>query len=223
MFESKVANLLIKSFPFLLKGAWLTVQVALCAMVIGLTFGILFGIASSKKLNVTFLAPLIRLYVLIIHGTPVYVQVLICYYALPDLLGINLSPFAAGVLALGCNSIAYITEIVRSGINSIPEGQWKASYVLGYGVAATHWYIILPQMFRNCLPVLTNEMTILLKETAILSGIGIAEMTRVAMNINARNLMPMPMYVAIACLYLIMTTTISVISKTIEKGMNYDD
>jgi len=149
MFESKAVKLLTTSLPFLLKGALLTLQVALCAMVIGLTFGLLFGIISSKNLKVKGVSQLIGLYVLIIRGTPVYVQILICYYALPDLLGINLSPFAAGVLALGCNSIAYVTEIVSSGINAISQGQWKASYALGYGAVATHWYIILPQALRN--------------------------------------------------------------------------
>jgi len=222
MLETNVTTLLLNAAPFLLKGALLTLQIALCATTIGLIFGFMLGILNSNKLRVPVLSQLIDLYVLVVRGTPVYVQVLIFYYALPDLLGINFSPFAAGTIALGCNSIAYITEIIRSGINAIPAEQWDACYVLGYGVTKTHAQIILPQVLRNCLPVLTGELVVLLKETAILSTIGIAEMTRVAMNINAKHLKPMPIYLAIAVLYLVMTTTIAIISKKIEKGLSYD-
>src|SRR6202000_1452775 len=99
-------------------------------------------------------------------GTPIFVQVLICYYALPEVLGISLSPFVAGVLALGINSTAYISEIVRGGINAIPEGQWQAAYVLGLSRSKTLQGIVLPQMFRIILPSLTNELTSLIKETS---------------------------------------------------------
>ena len=150
-----------------------------------------------------------------------YVQVLIFYFAFPDLLGINLSPFFAGTLALGCNSIAYVSEIVRAGINSIPEGQWHACYVLGYSFIDTMKSIILPQMFKNVLPALTSEFVTLIKDTSILSIIGLVEMTRIANNINARMLQPMPIYLTLAFFYFILTTTITAVSKNLVKGLKH--
>ena len=201
---------------------FVTLQAAAVAIFIGFLFGMLFGILNSEKVKIKGLSQIIDFYVLIIRGTPLYVQILIFYFALPDLLGINLSPFIAGCLALGCNSIAYVTEITRGGINSIPDGQWEASYVLGYSFGQTLWYIILPQMLKNSIPILTGEAAVLLKDTSLLSVIGMVEMTKVGMNINARMLQPMPVYLTIAFLYLLMTTAITLISKKIEKGLNHD-
>lgn len=214
--------IIAQSSHVLLYGLCMTMTVALCAIVIGLSGGLLCGLLTSKKLKSKWLASPIGLYVLIVRGTPVYVQVLLMYYALPDLLRINLSPFAAGVIALGCNSIAYIAEIIRGGMNSINQGQWEACYVLGYGTKQALKAIILPQVIKIVLPSLTNELVVLLKETSILSVIGLLEITRIGMNLSAHTLDPLTVYLVIALLYLVMTTGISVIAKKIEKGFEYD-
>ena len=223
MINSKILNLLFEVFPMLLKGLTVTLSVGFLAVIIGFVGGLLFGVLNSNKLKLYLVSKFINLYVLLFRGTPLYVQVLIVYFVLPDLFGLNLTPFAAGVLALGCNSIAYVSEIVRSGINSIPAGQWDASYLLGYSFFSTMIYVILPQMLKNILPALTSELVVLIKDTSILSVIGLVEMTRVGSNINARLLQPMPVFLSLAFLYLIVTTTITVISKQIEKGLNYGD
>ena len=139
---------------------------------------------------------------------------------MPDVIGINFSAFTAGFLALGFNSIAYVAEIVRGGVNAIPQGQWEAGYVLGYSKTEKFLYIIFPQMFKNCLPSFTNEFASLIKETSIISIIGLAELTRVGMNINSRTLQPMPIYFSIAVMYFVMTTTISLIANKLESGGN---
>ncbi|MFC2049323.1 amino acid ABC transporter permease, partial [Chlamydiota bacterium] len=144
--------------------------------------------------------------------------VLIIYYALPELLGITLSPFSAGVIALGINSTAYISEIVRAGIDAIADGQWEAAFVLGLNRWKTLKGIILPQMFRISLPGLTNELTALIKETSILMVIGVAELTKVSKDIVARELDPMTIYLAAAALYLVMTGTVSVFMHKIQRG-----
>ncbi len=223
MVNSKLIDLLSYAFPFLLKGLVVTLKVGVLSTAIGIAGGLLFGILNSKKVKTKWISAFINFYVLIIRGTPLYVQVLIVYFALPDLLGINLTPFAAGVLALGCNSIAYVSEIVRSGINSIPEGQWDACYVLGYDFFSSMRYIILPQMLKNILPALTSELVVLIKDTSILSVIGLVEMTRIGGNINARLLQPMPIFLSLAFLYLVVTTTISAIAKKIEKGLTHGE
>ena len=223
MLEHKVVQLIIDSMPLLLQGALMTFVVAVAATSIGITFGFLFGVFNCKKLKICGISQLIDFYILIIRGTPLLVQLFIFYYALPDIMGVNLSPFTAGTLALGCNSIAYVAEIIRSCINSIPIGQWEASYVLGYNKIENLQYIIVPQVFKMCMPMLTNEFVTLLKDTSILSTIGLVEITRIGMNINARALQPMPIYLSIAFLYFVMTTAISFASKKLEKGFNYDN
>jgi polar amino acid transport system permease protein len=212
-------NLILNSFPILLYGLLITLQVAFFAVLIGFVFGFVLGILNSNKFKTKILSPIINFYVLIIRGTPLYVQMLIFYYVLPDFLGINFSPFTAGILALGCNSVAYIAEIVRGGINSVQAGQWDACFVLGYNLWESLLYIILPQMLKNNIPSLTSEVAVLLKDTSVISAIGLMEITRVGMNINARILQPLPICLLLAFLYLILTSTITFISKKIEKGV----
>ena len=176
---------MIEYIPILLKGAWFSLQIATFSLAIGLIFGLILGILNCNTLKVPIISQIISSFVLIIRGTPVYVQVLIIYFALPELIGINLSPFVAGILALGINSTAYITEIIRCGINAISQGQWDAAYVLGYSKYKTLKHIIIPQMFKNVSPILTNESVTLVKETSLLSSIGVIELTKIGKNIIA--------------------------------------
>ncbi len=217
MISERTLYLLQNAWPLMLQGAVMTIKVSLVSVIIGAIFGTLFGIANSNKIKVPVLSTLIDGYVLVIRGTPVYVQILICYFGFS--LG---SPFVAGTIALGLNSIAYVAEIVRTGINSIPSGQWDAAYVLGYSFQGTMFSIILPQMIRNVLPPLTNEFVVLIKETSLLSVIGLVELTRVAKDITARELEPVTIYLAAAAFYLVMTTTVSMFANKLEKGLSYD-
>ena len=155
------SSLLLNSFPLLLQGALMTVKIAVVAMAIGVSCGVLVGILNCKKLRIPGISHVIELYILILRGTPMYVQVLLAYYVLPEIIGVNLSPFVAGVLALGCNSVAYVSEIVRGGINAIPAGQWDACHVLGYSQSEAVRFVIAPQALRNVLPSLVNELIVL--------------------------------------------------------------
>lgn len=217
MFEENSLQLLIHSLPLLLKSALMTLQIAIVAILIGLGGGILCGIASCRQVQLAGFASFIRAFVWVMRGTPLFVQVLIVYYALPELLGFSLSPFTAGVIALGLNSTAYICEIVRSGINALADGQWQAAYVLGYTRIQTLRSIILPQVMRHILPTLTNELSSLIKETSILMVIGVAELTKMSKDIVARELDPMTIYLAAAALYLLMTSSVALITQNVQK------
>jgi len=210
-------SLLINSIPFLLQGALATIEIALVSIAKGLCGGILIGVLNCNKMGNPFSAGILNTFVWIIRGTPLFVQVLIIYYALPEVIGISLSPFTAGVIALGINSMAYVSEIVRGGINAIPEGQWEAAYVIGLKPWQTLQGIILPQMLRINLPGLTNELTSLIKETSILMVIGVAELTKVSKDIVARELDPMTIYLAAAAIYLVMTTCVSLFAQYTQK------
>lgn len=208
------------SWPLLLKGAAVTLEIASLSVIVGLLGGVFVGVLNSHKIHFRFLSYLLHTFVWAIRGTPLFVQLLIVYYALPEILGISFSPFTAGVITLGINSTAYISEIVRGGIDAIPDGQWEASYVLGLRPSQTLRYVILPQMFRIILPSLTNELTTLIKETSILMVIGVAELTKVSKDIVTRELDPMTIYLAAAFLYLVMTTVVALLAQAIEKRSN---
>lgn len=217
MFMQEESSRLMHALPFLLQGALTTLQIAFVALVIGLCGGICIGVMNCRKMRVPVLSVILTGFVWMVRGTPLFVQVLIVYYALPEVLGISLSPFIAGVLALGINSTAYISEIVRGGIDAIPDGQWEAAYVIGLNPLQTLQGIILPQMFRITLFGLTNELTSLVKETSILMAIGVAELTKVSKDIVARELDPMTIYFAAALLYLVLTSGISLITLLVKR------
>ncbi len=211
------SSLLIKSIPLLLQGTLATIQLAIVSIAIGFCGGLCVGVLNSSKMRTSYTVYVLNVFVWVIRGTPLFVQVLIIYYALPELIGISLSPFIAGVIALGVNSMAYISEIVRGGINAISEGQWEAAYVIGLTPCQTLRGIILPQMLRITLPSLTNELMSLIKETSILMVIGVSELTKVSRDIVARELDPMTIYLAAAVLYLVMTSSVSLLAKFMQK------
>jgi len=222
MSTNKSFQLVIDSLPLLLQGAVMTVKAAICGIILGFILGVMIGVLQSKKLKIFGLSHIFDLYVAVIRGTPLYVQLLLVYYALPDLLGVNLSPFLAGIITLGFNSAAYIAETVRGGMNALAQGQWEACHVLGYSLPASLRYIILPQVMRDVLPALVNELIVLAKETSILSTIGLLELTKVGTNINARAFDPMVVYGVIALFYLAMTSVLAVAARYIEKAYAHD-
>ena len=217
MLNDSAFQLVVKSLPQIFKGAMVTLQTSVCVLGISFLFGFFFGVLQSNRLRRKYIALLVDFFVLVIRGTPLFIQVLIANYIIPDALDLDISPFLIGVIALGLNSTAYVTEIIRSGINGIPVGQWEAGYVLGYNLKKTLVYIIFPQMLRYNVPTITSELIMLIKETSILATIGLLELTKVAMNINARHLKPIPIYLVVALFYLVLTTSITLFSKKIEK------
>jgi His/Glu/Gln/Arg/opine family amino acid ABC transporter permease subunit len=204
----------------LLKGAFLTVEISLAAIVIGLSCGLCLGILSCQKIRSFPVSALISTYVTVMRGTPLFVQILIIYFGLPAISGLNFSPFVAGVIALGLNSTAYIAEIVRAGLNSIPFGQWEASQVLGYSSVQTLRLIILPQAMRTILPPLTNELISLVKESSILMLVGVPELTKVSKDIVSREMNPMEMYLMVGLFYLAITSLIYFALKKIDRKSN---
>ena len=202
--------------PILLKGSLITIGAWLIAGAISLTIGTFLGIMSCRYLSLSRWNA-IRIYVFIAKGIPAYVQILIAYFVIPAVLGINIPGFIAAVGALAFCSSGYVTEIVRSGINTIPLGQWDACFALGYPIRATLSRVILPQVFKNILPALLGELEQLLKSTSLLATIGITELTRAGMNIISRELNPIPIYLLIACIYLVFSAVLQFIVIYSEK------
>ncbi len=204
-------------FPLLLEGTAHTLFVAASTFFIGITGGLICGVIQCKTLKKPIISSLIHLYVLCMRGTPLFIQVLFIYYSAQPLFNIALSPLAAGIIALGINSTAYVTEIIRAGIDSLPMGQWEASYVLGLSVPRTLLCIILPQAIRNMLPALLSETVNLIKESSILAVIGVMELTKVGKLIVARDMDPAKAYLIVGGIYLVITSLITSLAHYFEQ------
>lgn len=214
-------DFLSRSYPLLFKGTIMTVQVLLAAASLSFFFGLFFGIATCNRLKTPVLFHLVEGVTFVYRAVPFFVQLLIVYFVLPDLLGVNLNPFPASVIALGMCSSGYVAQIVRAGINSIPASQWEAAFMLGYTKLESLRYIILPQMVRNVLPAFSNELDSLLKSTSVVSSIGMLELTRVGMNMVSREMEPIPVYLTIACFYLAMSALLNLSTRTLERRISY--
>jgi len=207
--------------PMLLRGALTTFIAWIFAGSISLVIGITLGIISCKKLTTTNTRKMVKLYTFVAKGIPAYVQILLAYFVLPALLGMNISGFFAATGALAFCSSGYVAEIIRSGINGISLGQWNAAFVLGYGTRATLVRIILPQVLKNVFAALCGELEQLLKSTSLLATIGVVELTRAGMNIFSRELQPIPIYLAIAIIYLLFSGLLQAIITRLEERMAY--
>lgn len=210
-----------RSYHLLLTGASMTVQILLLAASLSFSMGVLFGILTCKRLQLPFLSPLIEWVTFVLRAVPFFVQLLIVYFVLPDLLGFNLEPFVASVLALGICSSGYVAQIVRGGMNAIPPAQWEAAYALGYTATQSLRYVILPQMLRIVLPSFNNELDALLKSTSVVSSIGMLELTRMGMNLVSREMQPVAIYLTVAFLYLCMSAVLNLCTRGLERKCAY--
>ena len=214
-------SLIVSSFPLLLKGAGLTLEITALSVGLGLVFGLFLGLAQLAK------TPILRwpakVYVDVIRGTPLLIQIFIIYFALPNIIGHRIDPFFAAVAACSLNSGAYIAEIFRAGIQSISIGQMRAGLSLGMTVGQTMRYIVLPQAFKRIIPPLGNEYIAMLKDSSLVSVIGFEELTRSGQLIIAETYGTMEIWTSVALLYLIMTLTISQIVGWLEKRYRLSD
>jgi polar amino acid transport system permease protein len=213
--------MIITYFPLLLKGMGVTIACWLSACLISLCVGSVAGVISCRHLELRALRNLIGLYTFIMKGIPAYLQILIAYFGLPALLGMHIPGFLAATAALGLCSSGYVTEMVRSSLNTISRGQWDAAFVLGYPLLTTLRRIILPQAVQNFLPALIGEAEQLLKSTSLISTIGVMELTRSGMNIISRELNPLPVYAAIALIYLLCSALLNGVILLLNKERTY--
>lgn len=211
-------DLLVSSLPALAQGVLVTLQISLLGCVIGIVFGTLFGIITSSKM--TMLRYVVNFFTAIIRGTPMLIQIFLVRYVLPY-SGIVLSPFWSAVVAIGMNSSAYVCQIVRSGIASVDVGQVEASKTLGLSHVQIMRFIILPQAFQAVFPILGNELITLVKDSSLASTIGVTELTREASQIQSVSYDAVTTYVAVAAIYLFLTSVLSFIFYCIERRMSH--
>lgn len=209
-------QLVIDSLPVLLQGTLLTLKFAVLSMVFGLLIGIvvaLMGIGHQPILKA-----IARVYVSIMRGTPLLVQIFVVYYGLPG-IGIALEPTPAGVLTLSLNVGAYLSEIMRGAILGVPRGQWLAAYSLGMAPLQTLRYVVGPQALRLAVPSLSNSLISLIKDTSLVSVITVTELLRTSQEIIAATYQPLPLYLAAAAIYWILSTALSALQHVLERRL----
>ncbi len=206
-------DVLRDALPLLLKGAGLTLILTACTLLIGTPAGLCIALARLSHLPP--LRAFATVYVELVRGTPLLMQIYVIYFVFPA-LGLSLPPFAAGLAALSFNSAAYVAEIFRAGIESIDSGQREAGQALGMTGAQTMRHIVLPQTIRRVLPPLTNEAVALLKDSSLVSVVALSELMRVGKEIATTAGAPTTIYLAVAVLYLAMTLPLTALVRRLE-------
>lgn len=210
----------------LLAGAKYTLIVSIMTIIFGLLFGIVMAMMKMSKIFI--LRAFANVYVEFLRGTPVLVQIFLIYYGLPIMGieipaivvgGVDISRLVSGTVALIINTTAYVCEIVRGGILSIDRGQTEGALALGMGPARTMCCIILPQAMKNIFPALGNEFITIIKTSSQVSVIGIGELMYAADTIRGISFKPMEPLIIVALIYFVITFTISLLLKSIERMM----
>jgi polar amino acid transport system permease protein len=199
-------------------GTALTLAASACAFVIGLVLGIVLLLARISP--IAPLRSLVVLWVSLIRGTPALIHMLIMYYMVPALLNISISPIAAGIAALACNTSAYIVEILRGALGTLSWGQRGAGYAMGMRTAQVWRHVLLPQMIYRSIPPLTSEFTILLKASSLLSIIAVPELATVARNATLQTDLPLQVFTITAAVYFVILFLISAASRLCERRVS---
>ena len=214
-----IFELFAQTYPRLLQGLWMTIELTQVSLLIAAVLGLLFGLLSVSR--TTFLRGISRVYIDIIRGTPLIVQVFFIYFGIPSALNMRLDAFIAGVIALSLNAGAYTAEIVRGGIQSIDKGQMEAARSLGLPYTMAMRRVVLPQAIKTMIPAIVNQCIITLKDSSLVSVIGLAELTQTGRLIIANNFESLKMWIIIGVMYFIPIMILSKVSSHIERKMSY--
>ena len=208
-------------FSQLGKGLIVSVEIFILTLVFSMPLGLLVSFGRMSK-NIV-IRTIMKVYISIMRGTPLMLQLIVVYFAPYYVLGMKISSayrFIAVIIGFAVNYAAYFAEIYRGGIESMPKGQYEAAQVLGYGKTQTFWKIILPQVIKRILPAVTNEIITLVKDTSLAFVIAVAEMFTIAKQIAAAQASIFPLMIA-GAYYLIFNLVVALIMEYAEKKCNY--
>lgn len=212
-------ELIIKYWPLFLEGATTTVLLSFFSVIVGVGCGTLMAFARLSQNK--FLSKAAKVYIDIIRGTPLLVQLYLVYFGLATVLDLN--DFVSGVIAVSVNTTAYIAEIIRSGIQSVDKGQMEAARSMGMPKRMAMRQIILPQAMKNILPAIGNEFATLIKETSIVSLIGIHDLMYSSDTVRGATFTVFIPLLMTAFLYFVMTTTIAFFMDKLERKLQASD
>ncbi len=207
-------------YPLLFKGLWITIEVSVLSLLFAFVLGLCsYFFAQSKKAPLRWIS---KIYVGLIRGTPMLVQVFYVYFAIPQLLqylgfDVRLEIFMAGLITLTLNAGAYMSEIFRGAINAVSTGQMEAARSLGLSHGQAMRKVILPQAFRICLPSLVNQFIITIKDSSLISVIGLAEIMYQAKIYVGRTMESFATYTWVAIFYLVLIGVLTYVAKIVER------
>ena len=205
---------ILRILPNMFAGLGVSAQIFLITIVLSLPIGILLALVRISKVAV--FRKLAEIYIYVMRGTPLMLQIMFIYYGLPLMLNVQISDFPAAILAFVANYAAYFAEIFRGGIQSIPKGQYVGAKVLGFTYRQTMWHIVLPQVVKRVIPPLGNETITLLKDTSLVYILAMNDLMRVTRAFVQRDFDTMPFLVA-AVFYLVCTAILTKILAYVEK------
>jgi glutamine transport system permease protein len=210
-------SVIVKAVPALLQGAKLTVFIAVVGLVGGMLVGLLFGL--MRAYGNPLLNTIGLIYIELVRGTPIVVQVMFIYFALPVLANVRVEPMTAAVVSIIINSGAYIAEIVRGAFLSVPKGLREAGLALGLPMWRVLAFVIGPVAFRRLTPPLGNQFIVSLKDTSLFIVIGVGELTRQGQEIMAANFRAVEIWSAVAIIYLAMIGALTLGLRTVERRL----
>ena len=211
----------------LIDGLINTVKVAVIGLIIGILIGTVIAVvkvAPKYRLSVRILDKICSVYVAIFRGTPMVVQLLLAYYVLLPTLNVkDVNSLVVGIVVFGMNSGAYVSEIMRGGLNSVDKGQMEAGRALGLSYSVTMIKVVVPQALKNILPTLGNEFITLIKETSVLSFITVYDLYTALSTIGSKNYEKMVPYIVMAMIYIVLVLMITLLVKILEKTFAKSD
>lgn len=219
-------SFLPKYWPYFNYGAIITLIIASCVVILGSILGVLLAFAQRSKFRP--LAWLAKMYVWIFRGTPMVVQIMIAFAMMHivaptfqiGILTVDMTRLIPGILIIGMNSGAYVSETVRAGINAVPKGQLEAAYSLGIRPKEAMRYVIMPQAIKNILPALGNEFVTIVKDSSLLSTIGVMELWNGATTVSSTTYITLEPLLFAAAYYLLMTSVLTLAIQAYEKTLN---
>jgi len=201
------------------KGWIITIAISITSLILSTIFGLLVALSSQTKIPI--LKTLSRIYVEMIRGTPLLVQILFFYYVVANDIGLQ-NRFVAGVIILSIFNSAYIAEMIRAGIEFVSKTQIESAKAIGLSRSQAYRFVIFPQAFRQVIPALTGQFASIIKDSSLLSIIGINELTNSAQQINSATYTTLEVYLPLGMAYLLLTLPISLWSKKLEKRFKYE-
>ena len=219
-FETLSVDYFLQKF---FEGLWNTIKIAVLGLVIGIIIGTVIAIvkvAPKYRRSMRFLDKVCTVYVAIFRGTPMVVQLLLTYYVILPICGVQMSALAVGFLVFGMNSGAYVSEIMRGGINSVDKGQLEAARAVGLSYPTSMLKVVIPQAIKNILPTLGNEFITLIKETSVVSFISVYDLYSAFNTIGASNYEKLIPYAALAVIYIVLVFGITLLIKLLERSFN---
>ena len=209
------------SIPYILKGLEVTLKIVAVSALVGFILGTLLALCKIARVRVLNIAA--DLYTSIFRGTPLVLQLMIIYFGVPQMIGYDIPAFLAAVLAFSLNSGAYMSEIIRAGIQAVDKGQTEAAMALGVPYGKMMKNIILPQALKNILPALVNEFATLTKESAVVTVIGATDLMRRAYIVGGETFKYLEPLLFVGLVYYILVIILTFVGKAIEGRMKKSD